>query len=156
MIRRPPRSTRTDTLFPYTTLFRSTTQGTHYGNWTISCAQYRTYSLCDRADTHRLGGLSATQATVASGADAIWLVPSYDDAAARSAAPPPQRIAPDPCVRPRQRLRLCAARQRRPDRRLAPDFPVVGHRNWQPRYGSASDCGFTCICSRQNACYWTS
>src|SRR3546814_9681921 len=26
MIRRPPRSTRTDTLFPYTTLFRSTNQ----------------------------------------------------------------------------------------------------------------------------------
>src|SRR3546814_5525029 len=28
MIRRPPRSTRTDTLFPYTTLFRSGTQTT--------------------------------------------------------------------------------------------------------------------------------
>src|SRR3546814_13241927 len=27
MIRRPPRSTRTDTLFPYTTLFRSPSQG---------------------------------------------------------------------------------------------------------------------------------
>src|SRR3546814_16582897 len=27
MIRRPPRSTRTDTLFPYTTLFRSSRQG---------------------------------------------------------------------------------------------------------------------------------
>src|SRR3546814_6980846 len=27
MIRRPPRSTRTDTLFPYTTLFRSTSHG---------------------------------------------------------------------------------------------------------------------------------
>src|SRR3546814_5782173 len=27
MIRRPPRSTRTDTLFPYTTLFRSVGQG---------------------------------------------------------------------------------------------------------------------------------
>src|SRR3546814_7099410 len=27
MIRRPPRSTRTDTLFPYTTLFRSAFQG---------------------------------------------------------------------------------------------------------------------------------
>src|SRR3546814_3761534 len=27
MIRRPPRSTRTDTLFPYTTLFRSTQNG---------------------------------------------------------------------------------------------------------------------------------
>src|SRR3546814_17583321 len=28
MIRRPPRSTRTDTLFPYTTLFRSSAQDT--------------------------------------------------------------------------------------------------------------------------------
>src|SRR3546814_17593629 len=28
MIRRPPRSTRTDTLFPYTTLFRSQVVGT--------------------------------------------------------------------------------------------------------------------------------
>src|SRR3546814_11749887 len=28
MIRRPPRSTRTDTLFPYTTLFRSLAAGT--------------------------------------------------------------------------------------------------------------------------------
>src|SRR3546814_15746639 len=27
LIRRPPRSTRTDTLFPYTTLFRSTMDG---------------------------------------------------------------------------------------------------------------------------------
>src|SRR3546814_12195802 len=29
MIRRPPRSTRTDTLFPYTTLFRSLVQRLH-------------------------------------------------------------------------------------------------------------------------------
>src|SRR3546814_8346297 len=29
MIRRPPRSTRTDTLFPYTTLFRSTHRRQH-------------------------------------------------------------------------------------------------------------------------------
>src|SRR3546814_4354011 len=29
MIRRPPRSTRTDTLFPYTTLFRSGNHGRH-------------------------------------------------------------------------------------------------------------------------------
>src|SRR3546814_10816596 len=39
MIRRPPRSTRTDTLFPYTTLFRSRWRctprmgGTHIGTW---------------------------------------------------------------------------------------------------------------------------
>src|SRR3546814_4866898 len=30
MMRRPPRSTRTDTLFPYTTLFRSTKVGDRY------------------------------------------------------------------------------------------------------------------------------
>src|SRR3546814_9031318 len=30
MIRRPPRSTRTDTLFPYTTLFRSGDRGARY------------------------------------------------------------------------------------------------------------------------------
>src|SRR3546814_12583982 len=31
MIRRPPRSTRTDTLFPYTTLFRSSAEEHHFG-----------------------------------------------------------------------------------------------------------------------------
>src|SRR3546814_2205177 len=31
MIRRPPRSTRTDTLFPYTTLFRSSVIGEEFG-----------------------------------------------------------------------------------------------------------------------------
>src|SRR3546814_1600708 len=31
MIRRPPRSTRTDTLFPYTTLFRSSSIGSAVG-----------------------------------------------------------------------------------------------------------------------------
>src|SRR3546814_11621079 len=37
MIRRPPRSTRTDTLFPYTTLFRS---------------EWKTYAKADRRDWH--------------------------------------------------------------------------------------------------------
>src|SRR3546814_13900953 len=32
MIRRPPRSTRTDTLFPYTTLFRSDGEGSESGD----------------------------------------------------------------------------------------------------------------------------
>src|SRR3546814_5587977 len=32
MLRRPPRSTRTDTLFPYTTLFRSGTVGQEHVN----------------------------------------------------------------------------------------------------------------------------
>src|SRR3546814_20001489 len=34
MIRRPPRSTRTDTLFPYTTLFRSDTESPMTGRMT--------------------------------------------------------------------------------------------------------------------------
>src|SRR3546814_14650693 len=38
MIRRPPRSTRTDTLFPYTTLFRSNSKAfvCPYHAWTFS------------------------------------------------------------------------------------------------------------------------
>src|SRR3546814_1774967 len=34
MIRRPPRSTRTDTLFPYTTLFRSSLSS-HNATWPV-------------------------------------------------------------------------------------------------------------------------
>src|SRR3546814_13708946 len=45
MIRRPPRSTRTDTLFPYTTLFRSgdELQSTHVPSpsaWTTTLVEY--------------------------------------------------------------------------------------------------------------------
>src|SRR3546814_16467747 len=35
-IRRPPRSTRTDTLFPYTTLFRSWVNKRHSDSWLAS------------------------------------------------------------------------------------------------------------------------
>src|SRR3546814_2793886 len=35
MIRRPPRSTRTDALFPYTTLFRSASLGAHGPAWAL-------------------------------------------------------------------------------------------------------------------------
>src|SRR3546814_10930494 len=41
MIRRPPRSTRTDTLFPYTTLFRSLKSGDKY---TCDADGYYTYA----------------------------------------------------------------------------------------------------------------
>src|SRR3546814_1293417 len=44
MIRRPPRSTRTDTLFPYTTRFRSTSV---CSGWKITVAH--------RVRSHRLG-----------------------------------------------------------------------------------------------------
>src|SRR3546814_12498865 len=40
MIRRPPRSTRTDTLFPYTTLFRSQANFSQsYARWLCNVAQ---------------------------------------------------------------------------------------------------------------------
>src|SRR3546814_10665091 len=38
MIRRPPRSTRTDTLFPYTTLFRSSLRYSAFGTLSGLCA----------------------------------------------------------------------------------------------------------------------
>src|SRR3546814_3485580 len=45
MIRRPPRSTRTDTLFPYTTLFRSCTRRPHRA---LPARHSRTAACCDR------------------------------------------------------------------------------------------------------------
>src|SRR3546814_3116340 len=48
MIRRPPRSTRTDTLFPYTTLFRSD-YGTQY--WEVYDRRRRLHRLLDFAGT---------------------------------------------------------------------------------------------------------
>src|SRR3546814_3795928 len=47
MIRRPPRSTRTDTLFPYTTLFRS-------GPLVLLCLRQDRARDRDRAGKHRL------------------------------------------------------------------------------------------------------
>src|SRR3546814_13813144 len=58
MIRRPPRSTRTDTLFPYTTLFRSATgsvasdrqrKSVHPGIWELQPRPYRRYTASNRA-----------------------------------------------------------------------------------------------------------
>src|SRR3546814_11275235 len=48
MIRRPPRSTRTDTLFPYTTLFRSLLAQEH--------AHEASLKMCGSSDGRQLGG----------------------------------------------------------------------------------------------------
>src|SRR3546814_2277354 len=45
MILRPPRSTRTDTLFPYTTLFRSTDSSGNFQFKNLSENTYRIYAL---------------------------------------------------------------------------------------------------------------
>src|SRR3546814_18182 len=51
MIRRPPRSTRTDTLFPYTTLFRSVVcavawRGSYFGGQLSGCGACSSASHC--------------------------------------------------------------------------------------------------------------
>src|SRR3546814_17410780 len=53
MIRRPPRSTRTDTLFPYTTLFRSGCVGAN--SLTVAGAvPESSWRACTRGGLHRL------------------------------------------------------------------------------------------------------
>src|SRR3546814_15524503 len=61
MIRRPPRSTRTDTLFPYTTLFRSARLKSHFlRNCDISAIPFRVSGegLAPKGiDTRKMAGL---------------------------------------------------------------------------------------------------
>src|SRR3546814_2988508 len=55
MIRRPPRSTRTDTLFPYTTLFRSKTSYRMWLPGTPHCIAVNRYGELfanDRSEEH--------------------------------------------------------------------------------------------------------
>src|SRR3546814_8549954 len=54
MIRRPPRSTRTDTLFPYTTLFRSAGWATAYRRYSL------TYVLAEERAQAAQRGIWAT------------------------------------------------------------------------------------------------
>src|SRR3546814_230506 len=68
MIRRPPRSTRTDTLFPYTTLFRSLVERGEHGGRVLRQHQALGDALADAGHRHALfragaardaGGLAA-------------------------------------------------------------------------------------------------
>src|SRR3546814_9056739 len=77
MIRRPPRSTRTDTLFPYTTLFRSpltvvggggSTQDAHRNAYWTSFS--RTTGIPLREDSWR-GGVGVIRTKVVGG-DTSW------------------------------------------------------------------------------------
>src|SRR3546814_3500783 len=85
MIRRPPRSTRTDTLFPYTTLFRSALASPQVSEWTSRplqrlrlLAQDELLDLAggglgQRAEDHFLRRLEAGEALAAEG-DELGLV----------------------------------------------------------------------------------
>src|SRR3546814_16711402 len=86
MIRRPPKSTRTDTLFPYTTLFRSSLP----------------FLRLSRGQNHRRehprGGKSAQQDRSSGGERAASRIDGAPNFAAVSAAlrstPPPTKSAP--------------------------------------------------------------
>src|SRR3546814_6248062 len=61
MIRRPPRSTRTDTLFPYTTLFRSSEPAYRCGrvrlaSWSERLRQFDAAEDCCRSDSPQCRG----------------------------------------------------------------------------------------------------
>src|SRR3546814_17141871 len=73
MIRRPPRSTRTDTLFPYTTLFRSH----HDRVFTLARGLLRRNALSKTEAEHLIdaAGAARLRAATASGTDAwraVW------------------------------------------------------------------------------------
>src|SRR3546814_16717191 len=69
MIRRPPRPTRTDTLFPYTTLFRSTRTAAPRPRARPCCGSWSSYgssvhASLDRASSDRRLGLGGRAAHV--------------------------------------------------------------------------------------------
>src|SRR3546814_11175079 len=64
MIRRPPRSTRTDTLFPYTTLFRSTLSPVVPKQWIRECSGYiLVYAVDDESSFARLTKIRSEEHT---------------------------------------------------------------------------------------------
>src|SRR3546814_15117292 len=82
MKRRPPRSTRTDTLFPYTTLFRSPRRDRHGGPgdregiWLLARddgldLRVLLHRLCAVPDTRRLAGRQVRAAPGADGRGAL-------------------------------------------------------------------------------------
>src|SRR3546814_17862360 len=101
MIRRPPRSTRTDTLFPYTTLFRSHRSAE---------VAHRIRPVCNRAEIEIAsgaatgdadlgvhGGIGAAVDRIDAGVAAAQLqiegeLPRLTDAANREFQPPPRGL----------------------------------------------------------------
>src|SRR3546814_6465584 len=81
MIRRPPRSTRTDTRFPYTTLFRSAT--------IVSCSE-RGKVESKREGQMKVASIRETllAATLIAAPAAAQPVAHFEDASYRATAPP--------------------------------------------------------------------
>src|SRR3546814_6230481 len=75
MIRRPPRSTRTDTLFPYTTLFRSAREANAEIADPNSPARARLADILDRGSSYQrcLFDKVATLPLADAASDLVWL-----------------------------------------------------------------------------------
>src|SRR3546814_15849104 len=77
MMRRPPRSTRTDTLFPYTTLFRSARFGDAWRRHGIQAKHQQGRARIARAEREAAAGGEVEQREFA---------PAFDDHRCRSGA----------------------------------------------------------------------
>src|SRR3546814_20341992 len=112
MIRRPPRSTRTDTLFPYTTLFRSHSEagGSKDASWSLASFANDFPASC--TETSPIG---------------IVAPPT-----SRSASPPPLLSYHDSHARPARKEKGAQLRPRALDRKTA-DQALQG-----PKTGSAT------------------
>src|SRR3546814_20240171 len=84
MIRRPPRSTRTDTLFPYTTLFRSLDPGSRFWRGCIT-ARRKAGPRVEPGVTGNYQAISARGLRQAQ-AERVWGFPARSDNA---------RVAPE-------------------------------------------------------------
>src|SRR3546814_3459949 len=98
MIRRPPRSTRTDTLFPYTTLFRSLHE--------VAAASA---SWSDDAATTLFAAGIAARFAAAPGVSALWALTRFDLYAPglEQAGLGPQRVLYAQGKNDRELLALC-------------------------------------------------
>src|SRR3546814_11604734 len=124
MIRRPPRSTRTDTLFPYTTLFRSAPYDARATRRlpALHARRGRAWLAGQRSPPPRC---RARRLPAAGMGDAL----ARDRAARRHALDrpivSPRRMAADSC-RSRERARACVPRLPVPVMRRTPALMVVG------------------------------
>src|SRR3546814_12249801 len=137
MIRRPPRSTRTDTLFPYTTLFRSLTidllpfvKGTSERLDDLAAAREIVWTSDDF-----LGGTPVIRGT---------RVPVYDVSADVVAGRPIQRILDAWQSIDAEKVSLAAF--------YAEAKPPRGR---PQRYGDPSEGGSTGECGVREECLWT-
>src|SRR3546814_10947259 len=87
MIRRPPRSTRTDTLFPYTTLFRSA--GSESAPAAVQSAPAAVQKMKDEAEDATIAPTQTSEVRRLFRLQEAALPPAEEDVAAATAEPSP-------------------------------------------------------------------